>query len=173
MEKMRFYDEAAHNFYGQMEIKGYPLNSMDFFAQFFDALSKNLGDIQGLSQLASNAKWHLSANFNDEILKENHVVVVTDPQLNIVYATQNMVEMNGYQPFEVLGKKPKMFQGEATCRDTTKQVSTAIKKQESFEVTLTNYRKDGSRYECHIKSSPVFDRAGKLVNFIAFEKEVA
>ncbi|MEX0361098.1 MAG: PAS domain-containing protein, partial [Allomuricauda sp.] len=70
----------------------------------------------------------------------------------------------------VLGKKPKMFQGKATCRETTKQVSRAIKEKVPFEVVLTNYRKDGTTYECHIKSSPVFDTVGKLVNFIAFEK---
>ncbi|WP_431124846.1 PAS domain-containing protein [Flagellimonas flava] len=170
MEKMRFYDEAAHTFYNKLDVHGYPLHSMDLFAQSFDRLSGNLADVKSLESMALSGKWRKMANFGTEILKKDQVVVVTDAQLNIVYATQNMVEMNGYQPHEVLGKQPRMFQGEATCRETTSQVSQAIKDQRPFEVVLTNYRKDGTTYECHIKSSPVFDKAGKLVNFIAFEK---
>lgn len=167
---MRFYDEAAHNYYKKLEVQGYPLHSMDLFAQSFDRISGNLADVNSLTNMALSGKWDKVSNFGDAILKKDQVIVVTDANLNIVYATQNMVKMNGYQPHEVLGKKPRMFQGEATCRETTSQVSQAIKEQQPFEVILTNYRKDGTTYECHIKSSPVFDKAGKLVNFIAFEK---
>ncbi len=156
-----------------MEIQGYPIHSMDFFAQIFDQLSKNLKDVKSLGDLAKDSKWFQVADFNKEILNKKHVIVVTDANLKIVYATQNMVEMNGYHPHEVVGKTPRMFQGKATCRDTTKKVSKAVGNLQPFEVTLTNYRKDGSTYECQIKSSPIFDKTGKLVNFIAFEKEVA
>ena len=170
MENLRYYDEAAHNFYNKLDVHGSPLHALDLFAQSFDRLSGNLADIKSLKKMALTRNWHNVSHFGDEILKKHHVVVVMDTRLNIVYATQNMVEMNGYQPQEVLGKKPKMFQGKATCRKTTKQVSRAIKEKVPFEVVLTNYRKDGTTYECHIKSSPVFDAVGKLVNFIAFEK---
>ncbi|SHG55369.1 PAS domain-containing protein [Flagellimonas flava] len=173
MEKMRFYDEAAHNFYAKMELQGYPLSALDFYAQHFTKLCKDLQDVHGLSSLAEEGKWHKSAKFRDEIVDKEQVIVVTDTNLNIVFATQNMTEMNGYQPNEVLGKKPKMFQGEGTCKETTKKVSLAIKNYKPFEVILTNYRKNGTPYQCWIKGSPVFDTAGKVVNFIAFEKEVA
>ena len=38
---------------------------------------------------------------------------------------------------------------------------------------LVNYRKDGTTYKCWIQASPVLDETGRVVNFIAFEKEVA
>ncbi|RDY59686.1 PAS domain-containing protein [Flagellimonas nanhaiensis] len=173
MEKLRFYDEAASNFYSGEKITCFPITSMDFYAQRFQKVCKSLHDVKNLSDLAEKEKWGGIIPFEDEILDKEHVVVVTDAELNIVYASQNITHMNGYRPDEILGKKPKMFQGDGTCKLTTQKVSEAIKKREAFEVVLTNYRKDGTAYQCWIKGSPVLNKTGKVVNFIAFEKEVA
>ncbi|MGB2759075.1 MAG: PAS domain-containing protein, partial [Maribacter stanieri] len=78
-----------------------------------------------------------------------------------------------YHPEEIIGKSPKMFQGNLTSKSTLKIVSDAVKQKNSFEVTVVNYRKDGSTYNCWIQGQPVFDLKGDIVNFIAFEKEVA
>nr|WP_299339350.1 PAS domain-containing protein [Allomuricauda sp.] len=173
MEKIRFYDEAINNFYRGKEILSYPLTAMDIYSQHFDKLCQRLQDVKNLADLAEREKWGYQVPFKDEILKKEHVVVVTDPQLNIVYATQDIFSMNGYRPDEILGKKPKMFQGEKTCKVTAKTISGSIKKLEPFEAVITNYRKDGTTYNCWIQGGPVFDKEGKVVNFIAFEKEVA
>ncbi len=173
MESTKYYDEALANFYVKMEISSSPLSSLDIYAQHFNKVCKNLNDIKCLTDLAKEQRWKDVLGIRHEILDKDHVVVVTDPQLNIVYATQNIFSMNGYSPDEVVGKKPKMFQGEKTCKETSKHISLAIKKHLPFEATITNYRKDGSIYNCWIKGQPIFDTKGKVVNFIAFEKEVA
>lgn len=173
MESTKFYEEALSNFYSKLEINSYPLSSLDIYAQHFDKVCKNLSDIKDLTSLAKKQGWKDSLPLRDEILDKDHVVVVTDPQLNIVYATQNIFAMNGYSPEEVIGNKPKMFQGEKTCKDTSRNILEAIKQQIPFEAIITNYRKNGSTYNCWIKGQPIFDRKGKVINFIAFEKEVA
>ncbi|MEZ4809721.1 MAG: PAS domain-containing protein [Allomuricauda sp.] len=173
MEKIRFYDEAVNLFYREREIKGHPITSLDFYAPHFGKFCNSLHDVKKLGKLAKKENWQDDHGFQREILDNDHVVVVTDTALNIVYASQNIYTMNGYRPGEIIGKKPKMFQGEGTCRETTKKVSVAIEKQIPFEVVLTNYRKNGTAYKCWIKGFPVLDGTGKLVNFIAFEKEVA
>ncbi len=173
MEKIRYYDEAISKFYRNQEINSYPLSSLDIYSQHFDKVCQSLQDISNLSDLAKKEKWGYDLPFKDEILGKEHVVVVTDPQLNIVYASQNIYSMNGYRPEEILGKKPKMFQGEKTCMDTARTISMAVRNLESFEATITNYRKNGSTYNCWIQGAPVFDTQGKVVNFIAFEKDEA
>ncbi|WP_435623875.1 PAS domain-containing protein [Flagellimonas sp.] len=173
MENTKFYDEALCNFYSKLQISSYPISSLDIYAQHFNKVCKNLNDIAGLTNLAKRQDWKESLPLRQEIMDKEHVVVVTDAQLNIVYATQNIFSMNGYSPEEVVGNKPKMFQGEKTCPDTSKKISAAIKQLSPFEATITNYRKDGSIYNCWIKGQPIFNRKGKVVNFIAFEKEVA
>lgn len=173
MERTKFYDEAVNKFYRDKEINSYPINSLDIYAHHFGAVCKNLRDVKILGDLAKSRKWQMNVPFRSEIMDKDHVVVVTDNKLNIVYASQNIYLMNGYRPEEIIGHQPKMFQGAETCETIKKEVSQAIKNKKAFEATLTNYRKDGSTYKCWIKGSPVFDRDGKVVNFIAFEREVA
>lgn len=78
--------------------------------------------------------------------------------------------MNGYSPIEVLGKSPKMFQGELTDSIVSSEISEAIKRQQSFEKTVLNYKKNGEVYVCLIKGYPVFNIKGQLSHYIAFEK---
>ncbi len=173
MEKTRFYDEAVNKFLAKRPLTSYPLSSLEFYAPYFSKVCKNLNDVKGLKELADQENWQGEISFQDEILDKEHVIVVTDANLRIVYATQNMRFMNGYSPEEVIGKNPKMFQGKATCKETTQKVSEAVKSLSPFEVVLANYKKDGSQYNCWIKATPVFNKKGKVVNFIAFEKAVA
>ena len=78
--------------------------------------------------------------------------------------------MNGYYPKDVLGKSPKMFQGPLTSAKALDNIKIAVKNQLPFKEIITNYKKDGSLYECEIKAVPKFDAKGNLVNYIAFER---
>lgn len=171
---IRNYDDAVVKFHNTLNFSALPLSCWDFYAQSFDKTCKVEADIKSLSQLAKNNAWDFDTLIFDEQLKnKEHVVVVTDPHLNIVYATQNIWEMNRYRPSQIIGSKPKMFQGEKTCKNSLKLISNAVKEKKPFETTIINYRKDGSTYNCWIKGQPVFNIAGEVINFIAFEKEVA
>ena len=143
------------------------------FSSKFGALCKNFEEIKVLKNLAVSEKWEDTLFFEKEILENEHIVVVTDMELNIVHASEGIFEMNGYHPEEIMGKKPKMFQGEKTCKQTALRIKNAVLEQKPFEATVLNYRKDGSTYNCWIKGIPVRNYKGKVVNFIAFEREVA
>ena len=143
------------------------------FSSKFGALCKNFEEIKVLKNLAVSEKWEDTLFFEKEILENEHIVVVTDMELNIVHASEGIFEMNGYHPEEIMGKKPKMFQGEKTCKQTAKRIKNAVLERKPFEATVLNYRKDGSTYNCWIKGIPVRNNKGKVVNFIAFEREVA
>jgi len=173
MQEIKNYDLAAKKFFNTIEVKNLPLYSWDFYAIFFDTACKTSRDIFLLKNLAKNNKWSYIENFNDELFLKEHVVVVTDTKLRIVHATQNMIQMNGYSPNEVIGRIPKMFQGDETCEETSKSIGLAIKNKKPFEAIILNYRKDGSTYKCWIKGEPILNNSGEVVNFIAYEKEVA
>ncbi|MFS4492601.1 PAS domain-containing protein [Maribacter sp. 2308TA10-17] len=173
MKEIKNYDRAANKFYNQLDIKSLPLNSWDLYATFFDKVCQTGKDLFQLQNLAKLNKWSYTVDFDESLFKKEHVVVITDAQLTIVHATQNIKSMNGYSVEEVLGKKPKMFQGVNTCKETTKSIRTAVENKQPFEAILLNYRKDGSTYKCWIKGEPIFSKSGEVVNFIAYEKEVA
>lgn len=173
MNEVKEYDYAANKFYSSVNINSLPLNSWDLYASFFQSICKSYNDINVLTELAKDKNWSYAERFRKELIEKNTVIVVTDLQLRIVYATQNISTMNGYQPSEVLGKTPKMFQGVDTCKETSMLVRKAVQNKQPFETTILNYRKDGATYKCWIKGEPVFNTSGEVVNFIAYEKEVA
>ncbi len=173
MKEIKDYDIAANRFYSSLDIKSLPLNSWDFYATFFDKVCHASNDVFMLQNLAKSNKWSYNENFEEELFQKEHVILITDAKLTIVHATQNMLHMNGYTPEEVLGKKPKMFQGIHTSKETLKNIGEAVKNKKTFEAVVLNYRKDGSTYKCWIKGEPILNTSGELVNFIAYEREVA
>lgn len=173
MKELNNYDVAAQNFYRALQINSFPIDSLDWYGVYFDKVAKGGYDINILNQLAAKYRWQSQPQINQELFNKEHVIVVTDSHLKIVHASHNISEMNGYAVEEIIGKSPKMFQGALTCKVTSNYISNAIKNKHSFEAVLTNYRKDGSAYKCWIKGEPLFNEKGKVVHFIAYEKEVA
>jgi len=173
MAEIEHYDRAANRFYSALNIFSLPLVSWDFYASHHHRVCRESADVGHLKKLAQINKWASPVEFDKRLLDDKYVIVVTDSQLKIVHATRNMLEMNGYLPHEVIGKRPKMFQGKNTCKETSKKIGNAIKKHKVFEAVLLNYRKDGSTYKCWIKGEPIHNTSGEVVNFIAYEKEVA
>lgn len=170
---MKAYDNAAYRFYREVQLKCLPLNSWDIYGLYFDTLCGAFEDIVSLQRLSEDNKWSFPSAYKDALLKKNQIVIVTDTDSKIVHATHNITLMNGYRPEEILGKKPKMFQGAETSKKTIGEIRKAIDNQIPFEAVICNYRKDGTAYNCWIKAEPIFDTKGELVNFIAYEKEVA
>lgn len=169
MLEFKNYDKSFSIYESNSNTKKMPLISWDFYGDFLNQLNKIISDQNQLELLATLNSWKTEFNFNNDIDVDT-VVVVTCPSLKIVFSTKNMVRMNGYHPEEVLGKSPKMFQGEATCEQTSKEIGDAVRNRLPFEKVVTNYCKSGSTYQCHIKGFPVFNKSGELTNFIAFEK---
>ncbi len=127
-------------------------------------------DIMAMQQIMKTQKWHEPLfSLDNTLVWENKVILITDTNLNIIHATENIFAMNGYKKFEVVGKSPKMFQGNKTEISKMAIIRSAIDKQISFETIITNYKKDGSIYKCHIEGYPMFNKQNQLVNFVAIE----
>jgi PAS domain S-box-containing protein len=146
-----------------------PLLSWDLYSVFFRTLIASQNDSSLLKQLSSVFKWNTALDLDDE-LKTNDAILVTNTNLQIVFASYGIAEMSGYKPSEVVGNSPKMFQGTGTSIEKRAEINQAILVRKPFEATLTNYRKNGEPYECHIRSFPLFNKKGELTHFIALEK---
>ncbi|MBP2832295.1 PAS domain-containing protein [Aquimarina sp. U1-2] len=155
-------------YYNGMSSYALPLLSWEFYGEHHTALEVYKEDISTLKKLTQN--WEFQKDCYKELIEEQSVIVITNPNLTIVYASKNIEKLNGYTPDEVIGNSPKMFQGAHTCSKTSAQVRSAINNGVPFEVSILNYRKDDTPYTCSIKGFPVHDKKGKLVNYIAFEK---
>lgn len=104
-------------------------------------------------------------------------VIVTDGELSgqgprMLYVNQAFERMTGYSAKEVLGRTPRMLQGEKTSLAGRKALAQALRRAVPHKTSLVNYRKNGESYICEINVFPVCDTYGRLVNAIAIEREV-
>lgn len=170
MGNLKQYDDAIANFHGSLRIKSLPIFSSDFHYEFLKEFKHSSLDLYNLKEMAFKNKWKLSSDWDINAPVKEEVIIVTDAKLTIVFASHNMVKMNGYLVKEVLGKSPKMFQGQVTDRIVSNEINLAIQSQQAFEKTVLNYKKNGEIYACLIKGYPIFNLKGQLSHYIAFEK---
>ncbi|MED6134825.1 hypothetical protein PIB30_040533 [Stylosanthes scabra] len=98
---------------------------------------------------------------------------ITDPSIPghpIVFASQGFLKMTGYDRDEVVGRGGAMFQGERTSRRSVMAVREAVRNERSCQVSLLNYRKDGTPFWMLFHVTPVFGRdSGGVVHFLAVQ----
>lgn len=104
-------------------------------------------------------------------------VVITDGELShpgpiILYVNGAFERMTGYPSAELVGKTPRLLQGEKTSLATRRALARALREGKRMKVALINYRKSGEPYRCEVEVFPIRDENGVLVNAVALEREV-
>ncbi|MGF1787750.1 ATP-binding protein [Photobacterium swingsii] len=99
-------------------------------------------------------------------------IIITDKSGDITWVNDSFLALSGYELTEITGKKPgDILQGDKTSQEEVTRISDALKKGESIESELINYRKDGTPYWVDIAINPTFDAHGNLQSFIAVERD--
>jgi PAS domain S-box-containing protein len=158
--------EAAE---ASLNCNSVPILCWDLHYESINELKTFSSDIKRIKRISSKFKWDITDLDINKRLK-NEVVLITDPKLKIIFASEGIAKMTGYTEKEILGKFPKIFQGPMTSALVLKEIRIAIEKQIPFEKTVLNYKKSGETYDCNINAFPVFNSKGALSHFIAFEK---
>jgi len=147
-----------------------PIMAWDFHCEYLKEIKAVCADLKKVDKISTQFSWN-KKNLKIEDRIKNEVVVITDLDLKIVFASNGIKKMTGYKEEEVLGKTPKIFQGKKTSKTILREIKKAIKLEIPFKTALYNYRKDGEIYKCNIDAIPVFDLKGRISHFIAFETE--
>ncbi len=100
-------------------------------------------------------------------------VLITDALGRIEWVNAAFTRITGYTVAEALGQRPgRLLQGPETNPATVTELREAIGRAASVEVELINYHKQGRAYWVQLKIDPVFDKTGRLQNFIAVTIDV-
>ena len=95
----------------------------------------------------------------------------TNPEYPVIYCNPAFESMTGYRREEILGRNCRFLQGNDTDSEALEILRKALKTNSECQVTLKNYRKDGSAFWNALSVSPVRDRSGKLTHFIGVQRD--
>jgi PAS domain S-box-containing protein len=135
----------------------------------FQKLNKRLTEqrAQLRAQEAQSRKLALVAARTD------NAVIVSDSQGRIEWVNEGFTRITGWQPEEVIGKKPGSFlQGPETDPVTIAYMAKCLAEQKSFRTEIQNYHRNGRKYWVALEVQPMHDENGKVVNFMAIESDI-
>jgi PAS domain S-box-containing protein len=102
-------------------------------------------------------------------------VTLSDPDLPdnpIVFANAVFERMTGYGQDEILGRNCRFLQGDDHEQPGLQEVRAALAEQRPVEVTLRNYRKDGTRFYNRLSIRPLKDPEGRVIYYLGVQYDV-
>lgn len=100
-------------------------------------------------------------------------VVITGPDGWCEYVNLGFTKLTGYQPEEILGKKPgKLLQGPHTDPATIGRIRAKLQAKEAFYEQILNYTKNGVPYWISLSINPIFDKNGNLSKIVSVQANI-
>ncbi|MFP4228752.1 MAG: PAS domain S-box protein [Salinivenus sp.] len=112
------------------------------------------------------------------IEQAKETVLITDadpldpPGPRIEYVNAAFEAMTGYSEEEVLGRTPRLLQGEETKREVLDSIRAALEAGEAWTGETLNYRKDGTPYRVQWNLSPVRGEDGAIEHWVSVQRDV-
>jgi PAS domain S-box-containing protein len=103
-----------------------------------------------------------------------NMIVVADGKGMIQWVNPAFTRITGYSLPEVAGKTPgSVLRGPQSDREVSRFMGDMIRKGEGFkDVEIINYNKHGNPYWVQIEVQPIYDKAGRVVQYIAIQSDV-
>ncbi|XP_075506891.1 protein TWIN LOV 1-like isoform X2 [Primulina tabacum] len=102
---------------------------------------------------------------------------ITDPCISghpIVFASNGFLNMFGYSKDEVIGRNGRMFQGPESDKRSIMLIREAIRNERAMEISLLNYRKDGTPFWMLFQICPVYCKEdGRVIHFVGIQVPIS
>ncbi len=102
-------------------------------------------------------------------------IVITDPNLPddpIIYVNPAFERTTGYSREEAIGRNCRFLQGDDRDQQAVTELRECVGAGQECRVVLRNYRKDGALFWNELYVSPVYDKEGRLTNFVGVQNDV-
>ena len=102
-------------------------------------------------------------------------VIISDaqvPSLPIIYVNSAFERITGYKKDEIVGKNCRFLQGKERDELALEEVRLGLSQHRDVNVTLKNFRKDGTPFWNDLYISPIFDERGQVSHFVGVQNDV-
>lgn len=101
-------------------------------------------------------------------------VLIQDPTGKIEWSNKGFTKISGYEPEEILGKRPWSFlSGEKTNTKLTELTFKKVKEGKSFTTENTLYSKNGMPIWISLAVTPIFDSSGRLNRMVSIGTDIS
>ena len=94
------------------------------------------------------------------------------PGPKILWANKSFTRMMGYQPEEVIGHTPRMFQREDFDPEVGRRIGEGLNRWEQVREVVRNYTKDGRLVYIELDIVPIADETGWFHFWLAVQRDV-
>ena len=139
-------------------------------------VSKMIGAMQDITK--QKEEQHQLKLLESVITNTSDSVMITEaeplsePGPRILYVNEAFTKMTGYTSAEVIGKTPRILLGAKSDKKELQQFGEKLRRWETSEITVINYKKNGEEFWNNISVSPIADEKGWFTHLIAIERDV-
>jgi PAS domain S-box-containing protein len=103
-------------------------------------------------------------------------VTLADPDFEdcpIIYANKAFERLTGYNQDEIVGVNCRFLQGKDRDQEARFKIKEGMQNNEVIEVTLRNYKKDGTLFHNHLKITPLWDTKGRVLYYLGLQYDIS
>lgn len=173
------FKKATEGHIQRLEIQVYDVREEKYWADLtFLPLFQNR-KIVGVFAILKNITDRYKTEEHLQLLKRGldaspNGIVITDATSNhqIVYINPAFLKLTGYSEKEILDRNCRFLQGEDTDINAVQEIHQALKDKREIQITLKNYRKDGTWFWNQLTLSPVWNQNSECTHFIGTQQDV-
>lgn len=132
--------------------------------------------VDSLVEQRDTARKHLRLLENAIRSDYDSIIITTldleKPGPKIVYANDGFTRMTGYDRNEVIGKTPRILQGEKTDRAVLDKLKRRLREGQAFFGHTVNYRKDGTEFINQWDIHPLTNDDGEITHWVSYQHDI-
>jgi len=108
-------------------------------------------------------------NTNDAVMITKAFPIDSPDGPVIIYSNPAFSEMTGYEPREILGKTPRMVQGDDTDKEARTNIKKSLESWQPVQQEILNYTKLGDKFWVDLSIVPVKNEEGYFTHWVSVQ----
>ncbi|MDS1314069.1 PAS domain S-box protein [Aliarcobacter butzleri] len=147
----------------------------------FISLANDITDLELSREYFENLTQKNSLDLNEtiklvniykEAIDESNIILRVDTNKNITYANDAFYNISGYSKDELLGKHYSILKHYNLSEEESNQKIEEIFSEKIWKGKVSNYKKNGEVFHCHVTLFPLRNEKDEIVEFMSVRHDI-